>query len=330
MSDLWRRSESHKMVDIQILEASEIDVSELVQFTLDAEQQQLDEQLRCGMTEDEVEKHIQGVFKVPYYFILARDKGKLLGWVGLYPYTASMVYLDNWQPLVLPSENSDDLFRQLVQESINHTRKIGRSRLEIFLMKLTDDIRPTYERYRVLYESAGMRKGKEWAQMVCDPTALDLSEPDCPDGFSLKPLIEVSNEEIWPCYNETFLSSSDGRYLSQTEEQRRENFDDFFDRSKQIENDASLLLYSDDKIVGFMKINIYDSEGFVNGVGIHPDHRGRGLARYLMTASLIRAAGNGMNHLVLEVDIENQRAIRLYEKLGFEKQRGSISHVWTE
>ena len=29
------------------------------------------------------------------------------------------------------------------------------------------------------------------------------------------------------------------------------------------------------------------------------------------------------------VDIENHRAIKLYEKLGFEKKRGSISHVWT-
>ncbi len=317
------------MVEIEILEPANVDVSELVRFTLEAEEQ-LEEQLRCGRTEEAVEKYIQGALKAPYHFILARDNGKLLGWVGLYSYTASMVYLDNWQPLVLPGENSDELFQQLVRESINHTRKIGRSRLEIFLMKITDDVRPTYERYRVLYESAGMRRGKEWAQMVCDPTAIDLSEPEWPEDFSLKPLVTVSNEEIWPCYNETFLSSDDGRYLSQTEDQRRENFDDFFDRTKQIEEDASLLLYSGDKIIGFMKINIYDSEGFVNGVGIHPDYRGRGFARNLMTASIIRAARNKMEILVLEVDIENHGAIRLYEKLGFEKKRGSISHVWTE
>jgi ribosomal protein S18 acetylase RimI-like enzyme len=49
----------------------------------------------------------------------------------------------------------------------------------------------------------------------------------------------------------------------------------------------------------------------------------------LMTASLVRAAQNKMATVILEVDIENHRAIALYEQLGFRKRRGSISHIWT-
>lgn len=316
------------MVDIEILKHEDIDEQEMVQFTMEA-QQQLDEQLRCGKTEEEVRKFIRGAAEAPYYYVLARENAQLVGWAGLYVLSESMVYLDPWHPLVLPGEESEEVFKQLVRKSISHTESIGRNRLEVFLMELTNDIRSTYDRYRPLYEAAGMRRGNEWTQMTCDPTSSGLSEPDLPEGFSLKKLIDVDNEEIWPTYNKTFLSSGDRRYLDQTEAQRRENFDDFFDRSKPIEEDASLLLYSGNQIVGFMKINIMTSGGFVNGVGILPDYRRKGLARRLTTASVFRAAKNGMKNLVLEVDIENRHAIALYEKIGFKSVRGSISHVWT-
>ena len=66
----------------------------------------------------------------------------------------------------------------------------------------------------------------------------------------------------------------------------------------------------------------------MNGVGIHPEFRRRGLGKALMSASLVRAAENKMDKVILEVDIENHRAIGLYEQLGFRKVRSSISHVW--
>ncbi|MHA2078860.1 MAG: GNAT family N-acetyltransferase [Candidatus Thorarchaeota archaeon] len=316
------------MVKIEILKPDEIDVKEIVQFMMMA-QQQLDEQLRSGNTEEEVKKYIKGATSVSFYYILAREDRKLVGLAGLYVMSESMVYLDPWNPLVLPGNNSDELFQRLVKEAIKQTQSLGRTRLEVFLMKLTDDIRHNYHRVRPLYEAGGMRRGNEWTQMWCDLTSSTLKEPIFPDGFTLKRIVEVDNEEIWPTYNDTFLSSGDNRYLNQTETQRRENFDNFFDKSKPIEEDASLLLYDNDQVVGFMKINIYDIGGFVNGIGIHPDYRRRGLARKLMTASLVRARENEMENVVLEVDIENRQAIALYEQLGFISKKGSISHIWT-
>jgi ribosomal protein S18 acetylase RimI-like enzyme len=316
------------VVKIEILKPDEIDVKEIVQFMMMA-QQQLDEQLRSGNTEEEVKKYIKGATSVSFYYILAREDRKLVGLAGLYVMSESMVYLDPWNPLVLPGNNSDELFQRLVKEAIKQTQSLGRTRLEVFLMKLTDDIRHNYHRVRPLYEAGGMRRGNEWTQMWCDLTSSTLKEPIFPDGFTLKRIVEVDNEEIWPTYNDTFLSSGDNRYLNQTETQRRENFDNFFDKSKPIEEDASLLLYDNDQVVGFMKINIYDIGGFVNGIGIHPDYRRRGLARKLMTASLVRARENEMENVVLEVDIENRQAIALYEQLGFISKKGSISHIWT-
>lgn len=314
---------------IEIQPVQDSDSAEIVNFTLEA-QKHLSPQLHCGKDREEVERYIKGAFAAdPFHYILARKNGELVGLAGCYGFTESMVYLESWHPLVLPGLHYDEVFQSLVRESIKHTRNIGRSRIEVFLMELTDEIRFEYERVHPLYEAGGMKRGNEWSHMVCDLTSSTLKDPDIPAGFSIRPIVEVDNEEIWPTYNETFLTSGDRRYLNQTEKQRRENFDDFFNRSKPIEKDASILLYSGEQIVGFHKINLYEFGGFVNGVGIHPDYRRRGLAKLLMTESMVRAAKNGMKDLILEVDIENQRAISLYEQLGFKKDKGSISHVWT-
>lgn len=317
------------MVNIEIQKSDEVDEQEIVSFIIEA-QKQLDKPLRCGNTQEEVEKFVSDAAKILFHYILARENEKLIGLTGLYIFTESMVYLDSWNPLVLPGDDFEEQFIRLVRASIDHTRAIGRIRLEVFLMNLTDDIRGTYERLRPLYEAGGMARGNEWSQMVCDLTVSELKESTLPEGFSFKKLVDVDNEEIWPCYNQTFLASGDRRYLDQTEAQRRENFDEFFGRTKPIEKDASLLLYAGDRIIGFHKIDITKEGGFVNGVGVHPEFRRRGLGRMLMTASLVRAAQNGMKRVILEVDIENHRAIGLYQQLGFRKIRGSISHIWSE
>jgi ribosomal protein S18 acetylase RimI-like enzyme len=317
-------------IEIEIRKSEQADIDEIVQFTLEAEKQ-LDTKMRCGSTREEVEKFVRGALSVEFYYIIARNQGAMVGLAGLQAFSESMIYLDSWHPLVPPHPGSDGVLSRLVEESISFTLRTGRSRLEVFLMGITDESRHIYDKVAPLYESGGMRRGNEWSQMWCDLTMNRLAEPDMPDGFSLRPMIEVSNDDIWPCYDATFLTSGDRRYLSQTEAQRRENFEEFFDRSKQIEEDASLLLYSGDDVVGFMKVNLglVKDAGFVNGIGVHPDYRRRGFGRALMATSLVRAARNGMGNMVLEVDIENRGAIALYESLGFKKRRGSISHVWT-
>jgi ribosomal protein S18 acetylase RimI-like enzyme len=317
-------------IDIEILKSEQVNVEAIVQFTLEAEKQ-LDPQMRCGDTRQEVENFVRGALGIEYYYLIARDEGAMVGLAGLHVLSESMIYFDSWHPLVLPLEGSGDVFRRLVEESINQTLDLERSRLEVFLMGITDESRHIYDRVAPLYEAAGMKRGNEWSQMWCDLTKSRLAEPKLPDGFSLRPIVEVSNDDIWPCYDATFLSSGDRRYLSQTKAQRRENFEEFFDRAKEIEEDASLLLYSGRDVVGFMKVNLglVKDAGFVNGIGIHPNYRRRGLGRMLMTESLVRAAGNGMENMVLEVDVENGGAIALYESLCFKKRKGSISHIWT-
>jgi ribosomal protein S18 acetylase RimI-like enzyme len=53
------------------------------------------------------------------------------------------------------------------------------------------------------------------------------------------------------------------------------------------------------------------------GMGVRADHRGRGLGERLLRACLDKAPRKGLTRVTLEVRADNERAIRLYERVGF-------------
>lgn len=57
--------------------------------------------------------------------------------------------------------------------------------------------------------------------------------------------------------------------------------------------------------------------GHVYTVNVHPSARGRKLGRALMEACEARLAALGMRRCILEVNVENEDAIRLYERCGY-------------
>lgn len=57
--------------------------------------------------------------------------------------------------------------------------------------------------------------------------------------------------------------------------------------------------------------------GHVYTVNVHPSQRGKGLGKRLMAACEARLATLGMTRVVLEVNVDNQAAIALYESCGY-------------
>jgi [ribosomal protein S18]-alanine N-acetyltransferase len=57
----------------------------------------------------------------------------------------------------------------------------------------------------------------------------------------------------------------------------------------------------------------------VQDLAVHPDHRGQGLARWLLSFVLGWAARHGAEEAFLEVRRSNQAARRLYASCGFEE-----------
>lgn len=54
---------------------------------------------------------------------------------------------------------------------------------------------------------------------------------------------------------------------------------------------------------------------------VREPYRGTGLARRLVERARTRATETGCDQLVLDVDVENERALAFYEKLGFDSVR---------
>ena len=57
---------------------------------------------------------------------------------------------------------------------------------------------------------------------------------------------------------------------------------------------------------------------YIANVATHPDYRGRGLARTLVTAALDRIRTQGGRYALLHVRADNEPAYRLYRSLGFQ------------
>jgi len=77
----------------------------------------------------------------------------------------------------------------------------------------------------------------------------------------------------------------------------------------------------DGRVVGCTTLQRADTYGrrwIIANVAVHPAHRGRGIARHLMEATLDRIRQLGGEWAVLQVRPDNLPARHLYERLGFE------------
>lgn len=62
----------------------------------------------------------------------------------------------------------------------------------------------------------------------------------------------------------------------------------------------------------------------IGDIYVRDPYRGTGLARDLVDRAAERARTNGCAQLTLDVDVDNERAIGFYEKLGFEPMRRQL------
>jgi mycothiol synthase len=92
--------------------------------------------------------------------------------------------------------------------------------------------------------------------------------------------------------------------------------------------DLSLLLLEGGEAVGFAICHVETegtvapaSVGWIVQMGVRPAWRRRGLASALLNEVMCRFQADGLQWAALEVNIDNYRASRLYQRLGFERRR---------
>lgn len=88
-----------------------------------------------------------------------------------------------------------------------------------------------------------------------------------------------------------------------------------------IQRSASRVLFEADQAVAFALLGMRGSRGWIGGLGVPPAHRRRGLGDLAMKSVIEVARQYGLERIGLEVLVQNEPAIALYRRLGFETVR---------
>lgn len=91
--------------------------------------------------------------------------------------------------------------------------------------------------------------------------------------------------------------------------------------AQNIDRAASRVALLDGKPVGFAMLGVRGDTGWIGGMGVAPEGRGRGLGEQLMRATIEQARKLRLVEVHLEVLVENTQAIPIYERLGFRDTR---------
>ena len=85
------------------------------------------------------------------------------------------------------------------------------------------------------------------------------------------------------------------------------------------ENTKYIVLKENDKIIGFAGIWITPDDIELNNIVIRKDKRGKGYSKHLLEKLIEISKGLDREIFTLEVSEQNEVAISLYSKFGFEK-----------
>ena len=164
----------------------------------------------------------------------------------------------------------------------------------------------------------GLRSVRELRHLARPLTAADAADVPLPDGYRVRTFVPGADDEAWLRTN--------ARAFADHPEQGRVGQRDldalvaqpWFDPAGffVVEDEAS----PEGRIAAFhwTKHEPGTDVGEVFVVGVDPDHQGRGLAGPLTRVGLSHLAGLGLRTVDLYVDGGNERAVRTYERLGFE------------
>lgn len=227
-------------------------------------------------------------------WILLREGGVLVGLGSLFGPGSAGIELS---VCVLPAFRRRGLFSRIASEAVREADRLGMQRLLAVV-----DRRSTPGRALAAARAWPLSHTEHGMRLPADAPL-----PAPPDGFGLRPALE---DDV-PALIAASVSAFD-EDEAVAESMLRTRMD-----SEALGQYAILL---DDRIAGLVAIGTEGSDASINGLGVVPAFRGRGLARAAVSAlaELLRARGLGVT---LDVDSMNPPALALYHSLGFIEER---------
>ena len=170
------------------------------------------------------------------------------------------------------------------------------------------------------YERAGFRPFRHSFRMEIELGG-DLSLPEWPDGFSVRPFREGDGRAAWETQQDSFADTW-GFTPEPFETWAHWNLGEYFQPAHWF------FVETGDEVAAVALCREPESEpglGWVNILGVRPAYRRRGLAIALLQHVFAHFASRGLTTVGLGVDAENPTgAVRLYERAGMHVARRDI------
>jgi len=96
-----------------------------------------------------------------------------------------------------------------------------------------------------------------------------------------------------------------------------------------VKNNTIFVIENNEKIIAFVSLNEKNNRGNIDFIVVDKNHRGKGLATKLMEYAHIWFVLNGYKTVRADTQIKNINACKMYEKLGYKKEKvEKIYHFW--
>lgn len=170
-----------------------------------------------------------------------------------------------------------------------------------------------------LARSAGFTRFRALWQMWRSPGPVPA--PKLPDGVAIRPFVVGQDEQAWLAVNGRAFASHPEQGGWRLEDVRLRENEPWFDP------EGFLLAERDGGLVGFHWTKTHpDGAGEIYVLGVDPAEQGTGLGRALSLAGLRYLSRRGIERVMLYVDESNAAAVKMYESLGFIRQKVDVMY----
>ncbi len=313
---MYLTSQKTGFMDIRIQSWAEVNPEDIARFTFQIRHQEglITENTTIDTYLTAVDWWITQSSSTP---IIAYIDDQMVGWLVFFSFVSKIATIGRWHPIVAPGPQQEKIAQQLLKASISHAKEQKFERLEAELTGITSENESSYKKYEKWYHTQGFHIAAEESRLEKDLTQEPLPKPTFPPKFQLQPLSHFTNQALEGPFFNMFNNSKDRFWLDQTQEQRKESFNFWFDRKRAFVEEATGVLLKGDEIIGLTVVRPIQDIGMLGPIAILPEYRRRGLGRALLAYSFQGTLKSGIPTMQLEFDVTNEPAHRLYQELGF-------------
>ena len=311
------------MVNVTVHKLRDIDLEELSHFTFNTLQFSLlrDDSRTLEKIEESYDERANDENEV---IIQARESKshELRGILGLYTGFPRMAFISSWHPLVQSSLNKRKTSQALIRKCVEFVRDNGFNRLESYLNPIREGFEEIRHEYQSMYEKEGFHQAGVEVSMKIDMKDWKLHSqvPELPKGYRFEEIGDRTNKEIEETFFESFRNSKARLFLDMTRAEQQVSFNHWMNRKREFHH-STVLVTDGNGVIGFSIARPQNETVNIGPIGLHPMHRGKGIAQALVFESLRRIKlDNQSKFAVLEVDEINIPAMKVYTRLGFSPQ----------